>query len=95
MRHKKGAAILLIAVLCLLALAYGATFMLKRHALNANRDAYIVYASSYPVYAVGSMIIDHVPGMQLKLLTQPQLVGYTAYTLSAFDKRALSQSDSV
>ena len=95
MRHKKGAAILLIAVLCLLALAYGAAFILKRHTLKAERDAYTVYASSYPVYAVGSMIINHVPGMQLKLLTQPQLAGYTAYTLSDWERALLSKADAV
>ncbi len=79
-------------VLLLLGLAYVISGMLPAVQAPAER-AYYVYASSYPVYALSSMILKDVPGIELKLLTQPSKRGYRDYMLSDWEYAILDTAD--
>lgn len=59
---------------------------------SAVSDSFCVYASFYPVYALSELIVDGIPGMNLKLLTQPQDGCPRSYALSDWDAYLLSAS---
>lgn len=56
-----------------------------RYALSNPEETFLVYASAYPVYALASMILKDIPGMELRMLLQPQDVGLSSYALSDWD----------
>ena len=93
MKHKKRAAIVAAAVVLLLIAGYIGTFFLDSTSSNNQKKDFTIYASCYPVYAISRLIIGDVPGMRLSQLTQPQLEGYTDYTLSDWDSALLSNAD--
>ena len=93
MKHKKAAWIVTIALLVILAAAFVSTFFLKNERLEVSKTEYSVFASSYPVYAIGRLIIGDVPGMRLSMLTQPQVYGYEDYALSDWENTLLSKAD--
>lgn len=70
----------LIGVSTLLTFAFSDRFMLSN-----PEETFLFYASSYPVYALGSMILKDIPGMELRMLLQPQDAGLSSYTLSDWD----------
>ena len=57
--------------------------------------SYLVYASCYPVYALSSLILKDVPGIELHQLTQPTARGLGDYALSDWDRAILSRADIV
>lgn len=87
-------------VLALLIVSLGVSFcipyFLKRHRLeNPKQEEYYLYASCYPVYAAGTMIMKNVPGMHWNLLTQPQENAYKQYTISDWEQSILSKADGI
>lgn len=55
----------------------------------------LIYTASYPVYALGSMIVKDIPGVELHILLEPQESGLTDYTLSDWDKALISNCDAL
>ena len=74
-------------------LALSAVFVFafaKRFKIEDDDQNILIYASSYLVYALGSMIVKDIPGVELHLLLQPQDSGLKNYTLSDWDTALIS-----
>lgn len=76
----------LVILLCVLALALsGCAPEIERVEKTEQ-----IYASFYPVYALGSMLLEDVPGVRLKCLVQPQDDCLRLYDLSDWDASVLA-----
>lgn len=60
---------------------------------NDPQTNFQIFAGCYPAYALSSMIIHDIPGMNLYQLTQPQMEGYGNYELSDWEWNLLAGAD--
>lgn len=91
MKLKHVFTLVLALVICVSALF---TFVVaNKFALPNPEETFLVYASSYPVYALGSMILKDIPGMELRMFLQPQDTGLSAYMLSDWDLALIGGCD--
>ena len=79
---------LIIGLSALFTFAFAGKFALG----NTEQD-FLIYASSYPMYALSSLVLKDIPGMELHSFLQPQDAGLSAYTLSDWDTALIDNCD--
>ena len=62
-------------------------------AVKKTKDEFVIWADSYPLYALAGRIVKDVPGMSIIYSLQPQDEGLEQYTLSDWDKAIISECD--
>ncbi len=62
-------------------------------AVTKTKDEFVIWADSYPLFALASRIVKDVPGMSIIYPLQPQDEGMEQYTLSDWDKAIIAGCD--
>ena len=94
-RYRMKRRILALA-LCMALLAGLLTGCAKQKAQQPEQDdAFSIYASFYPIYAIAGMITENVPDVRLNCLVQPQDGCLRDYALSDWDLALLGSADAV